>query len=385
MPVSAEIVDLETGDVVELGADEFDKLGRLIEEYIRSDGRMGEDTRELVGFLFEILPGTGEVISAVDAIDAFAIAVSALADGDTDRALDNLLRGTISTLGAVPLLGPGVRLTKGVLKLLPGMRNLVRRMRGLDEVADALNDQALRLGINIVAAGNRRMLDGGTQAEGDLEQIPQSSTPESTDDTPPRLVGLSDEGVEAFMTSHARSLAVKAGGPFSSLTDPQAYALHVYTRRPLDPFTLNGEQVAVSIHDELNSAKRGLIPMTDALSSFSDDLESALLSLPTTGQQTFYRVASLPDALIEEIRLKGSIDDAAFMSASLLEDRALTYTGNVYMKIEASSARYFSPMAFNPLDEEVLFLPKTRFIVTEFVEGGGPEGRLLIKLREVVE
>ena len=93
---------------------------------------------------------------------------------------------------------------------------------------------------------------------------------------------------------------------------------------------LNGERVAVTVHEDLNSAKRGLIPMTDELSAFSDGLESALLSLPEIGDNTFYRVANLPQELIEKILQEGSFDDAGFLSASFDKARALTHPGNVY-------------------------------------------------------
>ena len=46
------------------------------------------------------------------------------------------------------------------------------------------------------------------------------------------------------------------------------------------------------------------------------------------------------------------------------------------MEIEGTSARYMAPLAYNPLDEEVLFLPKTKFEVLDFDMDGGPDGMI---------
>ena len=136
-PLFAKIADPDTGLTRNIEAAEFAKLGEFAEAYVRSNGTLGEEESLAIGrFIIEIMPITGEAISAVDAYHAFELAVSAAVDGDTAAALDHALHGSLFTLGAIPVLGGAIRpITRATARLLPSIAGIAYRAhRGLQKL-----------------------------------------------------------------------------------------------------------------------------------------------------------------------------------------------------------------------------------------------------------
>ncbi len=75
--------------------------------------------REIGEFILSIAPGVGEVMSAMEAYDAYKTAYAALQDGDTQRALVAAAKGTTALFSVIPVFGRTVKLSKlGVILAL---------------------------------------------------------------------------------------------------------------------------------------------------------------------------------------------------------------------------------------------------------------------------
>ncbi len=75
------------------------------------------DVVQAVGELvLSLLPGTGELLSARDAYQAFLAADAALDNDEVFEAIQKIAEGTFHTLGAMPVVGVGVRLTRTAAK-----------------------------------------------------------------------------------------------------------------------------------------------------------------------------------------------------------------------------------------------------------------------------
>ena len=96
-------------------------------ERLLSPKRRTEIGREVLS----LLPVAGEVVSAVEAYEAFAAAIEAWQQGNTDEALRRAGEGGLATLGTLPLAGETVRLTRGGIKVFRKVRPfLVRGGKG---------------------------------------------------------------------------------------------------------------------------------------------------------------------------------------------------------------------------------------------------------------
>ena len=96
-----------------------------------------ELTAEAVRLVFEILPGTGEVLSAVEAYDAFLAAHAAFENDDLAQAFLKGGEGVLATLGAIPVVGGTVLLGKGAFKVAGLLFKVFRSARRRGDVLEA--------------------------------------------------------------------------------------------------------------------------------------------------------------------------------------------------------------------------------------------------------
>ena len=96
----------------------LEEVAEVFERANRAGSKLDDDQIEEIGqTLLELLPVSGEILSARDAYVAYSAALTALRDGNTAEALLQAANGVVSTIGAVPGVGTSVRVGKAVGKV----------------------------------------------------------------------------------------------------------------------------------------------------------------------------------------------------------------------------------------------------------------------------
>ncbi len=112
------------------------QLGEIAELYQRANrpGSAISDSQilEIGQGILELLPISGEVLSARDAYVAYAAALAALRSGNTATALLQAANGVVSTIGAIPGAGTTVRIGKAVGKAGRILMGLLKGSRRTD-------------------------------------------------------------------------------------------------------------------------------------------------------------------------------------------------------------------------------------------------------------
>lgn len=112
------------------------RLGEVADLYQRANrpGAAISDSQilEIGQGILELLPISGEVLSARDAYIAYAAALAALRSGNTATALLQAANGVVSTIGAIPGAGTTVRIGKAVGKAGRILMGLLKGSRRTD-------------------------------------------------------------------------------------------------------------------------------------------------------------------------------------------------------------------------------------------------------------
>jgi hypothetical protein len=134
-PIAADMTLRQT--LQRLATDIFDESDRADIDNIFTDAVVTPGRIQEIGTLIlSFLPVTGEIISARDAYTGFAAAVAAARNGEKGQALREGGWASLSTLGAIPLIGYLPRIGRGSVKAFQAVRRfLLGRARTGDEVA----------------------------------------------------------------------------------------------------------------------------------------------------------------------------------------------------------------------------------------------------------
>jgi hypothetical protein len=156
------------------------------------------------------------------------------------------------------------------------------------------------------------------------------------------------------------------------LSKPQIICLHAYT--------MSRKRDGLTVHHRLNDQLRfpgKTIEVSHALDEFRFMLISAIENLiPWSGLA--YRRTDLPASTLEEVRT-GWFADAGFLSCTTRSDLNL-FGGRDWLTLRSKTGRRIADFSANPEEDEVVFLPNTRFDVSRLEET--PDGAIVI-LNEV--
>jgi hypothetical protein len=118
-----------------------------------------------------------------------------------------------------------------------------------------------------------------------------------------------------------------------------------------------------------NFLRFGKVTMLTAvtLDEYIHVLVGALKALPRFSGETFRRT-SLPPILRERLHRSPEFADRAFLSSS--KSPEMLFRGSDFLILESRSGRDVSSLSAVPGEDEVVFLPGTRFLVTSVNRAG---------------
>ncbi len=156
-------VDAETGEplvnndgkparVSQDQLDRFDEAAEKVAEVYTEGEKVDGDLAEEIGLLvLDLAPGTGNVLSAVEAAEAFTAAYEAVENGDFEEALKEGGWGALATLGAVPGIGWLARFSRVGVKAVGLVGRLLIRpgARVLRKAEDVVNPNKIADGARV--------------------------------------------------------------------------------------------------------------------------------------------------------------------------------------------------------------------------------------------
>ena len=219
-----------------LATDIFDAGDRADAEAIFFDTFVASpEAQEAAELIFGLVPGLGEALSARDAYEGFLAALAAAEDSRARDALSSAAAAGVSALGAIPVLGKPIQLTRGGVKASVAVSQVVTG--GTGRAARQVSEQATKRN------PNRSM----------------ASRPDTT-------IGELDKRVEEIAKQRGykitrRDTATNANKEFPSEYDPLPYKLGSktttvrLTRRSVDEF--------VRVHGKKNQARGWIMRKED--------------------------------------------------------------------------------------------------------------------------
>lgn len=170
----------------------------------------------------------------------------------------------------------------------------------------------------------------------------------------------------------ANSGPALASAQLNGLTKPQIIALYAYT--------INRQHAGLTVFQRINNRLRFHVQETSAtepLDALIVTLIAALDELPVW-EGPVYRRTNLPAPMLEEART-GSFADAGFLSCTTRSELNL-FGGSDWLTLRSKRGRRIGGCSANPDEDEVIFRPNTRFVVSHLEET--PDGAILV-LNEV--
>ncbi|MCD2171805.1 ADP-ribosyltransferase domain-containing protein [Rhizobium sp. C4] len=185
----------------------------------------------------------------------------------------------------------------------------------------------------------------------------------------PCLIALLDyDGFYEVQTSAGLAQALEAGRDFN-LTDEEIVCLHVYT---LDDVL--GRQPFQTVNRILREGDSFAI---EEIKPFVTAIATGAQKLPLFSGWAMRRIFLPPEIGMQLDKIE-TFQEFGFLSASRTDPKA--FAGDTTMMILSRRGRIIGPVSEFPNEDEVLFLPGTRFEVMQHVSDGK---RRVIFLKEI--
>jgi hypothetical protein len=283
-------------------------------------------------------------MSAAQAFDAFQAAASAYARGDTEGMRKALLEGSLDALGAIPVLGGAVKLTRATARLAELAIRLAR------PVGSRLRQAGKALG---------RL---GSSGVGELERRRAEFRSVLGDDYARYL-----KNADADLAANAGAggaLPSGAGG----LADEERVALNLYTT----------EAGSGATYKVVNGALRDGTWRNDRrTAAIVGMMDEALERLPAY-EGRVYRAVNLPEEEARRLVPGGDIADPGFMSTSI--DRNAVPEGRKYLfEINALSGRDIAPYSRFQSEAEILIPRATMFDILDVTQEADGTIKVIMK------